>query len=76
MQGGPECTAKKGTGKGETKNRKIRSLSLTGLPASQNNVGALVQAGKGRWKIENERFNAQKKKDIFCNICLAGMTKH
>lgn len=52
---------KKGSRKGETENIKAGFLFLTDLPVNQKNVAALVEAGRRRWKIENEGFNAQKK---------------
>jgi len=33
---------------------------VTGLPISKHNCEQLVDNGRGRWKIENEGFNAQK----------------
>lgn len=34
---------------------------ITNLVVSKKNVNMLVQAGRSRWKIENEGFNTQKK---------------
>lgn len=56
---------KKGDRKGETKKIKTRFLFLTDLPIRRNNVAALTESGRRRWKIENEGFNAQKKHGYF-----------
>ena len=47
---------KKKNGKGKEK----RFLFLTDLPVTKKNVRATAEAGRGRWKIENEGFNTQK----------------
>lgn len=52
---------KKGPGKGSVRETATRSVFLTDLPASKKNTAQLVEAGRRRWKIENEGFNAQKK---------------
>lgn len=56
---------KKGKRKGETENRKAQFLFLTDLPVNQKNVAALAEAGRRRWKIENEGFNIQKRHGYF-----------
>lgn len=56
---------KKGKKKGETKKIEARFLFLTNLPTSRNNVAALIESGRRRWKIENGGFNAQKKHGYF-----------
>ncbi|MDP2981177.1 MAG: transposase family protein, partial [Candidatus Omnitrophota bacterium] len=33
---------------------------VTDLPVSKNNIAEMVQAGRARWKIENETFNTLK----------------
>ena len=47
-----EWTDKKGT--------KTTFTWTTDLPLSQNNVQAIAQIGRSRWKIENETFNTLK----------------
>ena len=56
---------KKGSRKGETENVKTRFLFLTDFPVNQKNVSALAEAGRRRWKIENEGFKAQKRHGYF-----------
>ncbi len=52
---------KRGTDKGKRKDVRAGSVFLTDLPVSHKNAPALVEAGRRRWKIENEGFNAQKR---------------
>lgn len=52
---------KRGPDKGKMKDIKAKFVFLTDLPVSKKNVSALAEAGRRRWKIENEGFNAQKK---------------
>ena len=51
---------KKGDKKGTVTDVRSEFLFLTDLPVRQKNVAALVEAGRRRWKIENEGFNTQK----------------
>ena len=51
---------KKGDKKGTVTDARSEFLFLTDLPVRQKNVAALVEAGRRRWKIENEGFNTQK----------------
>ena len=60
-----EVKIKKGNRKGCTKNIKTGFLFLTDLSVSHNNVAALTETGRRRWKIENEGFNAQKRHGYF-----------
>lgn len=39
---------------------KHRFVSLTNLPVEKETVEQIIQAGRLRWKIENEGFNTQK----------------
>lgn len=40
--------------------KEKRFLFLTDLPVTKKNVRTTAEAGRGRWKIENEGFNTQK----------------
>ena len=56
-----EKQIKKGDGEEEIeKEIKKRFLFITSLPIRKQNVAALVEQGRRRWKIENEGFNTQK----------------
>lgn len=52
-----EYSYKKKTRDGET---EICFQWITDLEVSRRNLEELVEAGRGRWKIENEGFNNQK----------------
>ncbi len=52
---------KRGPGKGKLKDVRSKFVYITDLPVSQKNVAALVEAGRRRWKIENQGFNTQKR---------------
>ena len=41
-------------------NRKSRFQWITNIELSENNLEEMTEAGRGRWKIENEGFNNQK----------------
>ena len=62
---------KKGKRKGKIKEEQTGFWFTTDLPVSRKNVGALVQRGRMRWKIENEGFNTQKKQG-YCPRMLEG----
>ncbi len=47
--------------KGKAKDVRVKFVYITDLPVSKKNVGASVEAGRRRWKIENEGFNTQKR---------------
>lgn len=49
-----QCLERKGTGK------RSRFAWLTNFPISADTVAELCEAGRCRWKIENEGFNIQK----------------
>ncbi len=51
---------KKGPDKGDLKDVREKFVYIKDLPVSHKNVEALVEAGRRRWKIENEGFNTQK----------------
>jgi len=52
---------KRGPGKGKKKDIRVGFVFLTNLPVSCKNAPTLVEAGRRRWKIENEGFNTQKR---------------
>jgi len=56
-----EKERRKGKDKGRKEISRSRFLFLTDLPVTRGNVGALVEYGRKRWRIENEGFNTQKR---------------
>ena len=48
------------TGKGEGTGKKSRFCWLTDIELTKRNLEEMTEAGRGRWKIENEGFNNQK----------------
>lgn len=54
-----ECIRK--AGKKETCREKKKFWFITDLPITRKNAESLVEAGRARWKIENEGFNTQKR---------------
>ena len=42
------------------KKKRVRFCWLTDIELTKRNLGEMVEAGRGRWKIENEGFNNQK----------------
>ncbi len=46
----------------ETQSTKF--VFMSSLPVNSNNYKEIIQAGRRRWKIENEGFNVQKNNDI------------
>ena len=45
---------------GKDKNQKTTFRWITNLEINKRNLEELIQAGRWRWKIENEGFNNQK----------------
>ena len=41
--------------------KEIRFQWITNIELTKNNLEEMIKAGRGRWKIENEGFNNQKK---------------
>ncbi len=56
-----QAETKSGPGKGKLKEVMSKFVYITDLPVSKKNVAVLVEAGRRRWKIENQGFNTQKR---------------